>query len=429
MNLFVKNQITEYLKFLKTPTEKPNSNQSKLFIWKRLLLFWAFNLLVIFLFELLAAPLRAWFGINEGKHDLSQELINGSYFLIIFSTVIIAPLFEEFIFRFPLKYKRNYIFQFFLILINFRHLGNDFILCRRGYTWWKKNYRYIFYFFALAFAAVHISNFQNWRLIIWILPLYVMPQFILGLSLGYFRVQHGYWWGVVLHGIHNLILVVLSLIYFHNYIPQKEITDPTFYMQFGYQKPMFFSEEPSLFWTDDSVSIKSTEAHELFSRIAGCKVDYVLYKDDTISNYPLNLTFVRKDSTVSAINVIRDELYSCLNIKTDKRVVMSEIWDITIADTSKLNKFINTDSLILTKIENRSGYSKMHQVTLIELGEYLKEKYPEKEFKFDFNNSSHYSFKAQSTNFETTKEWLEDKFGLQFKSRNFPVTRTTVIVR
>jgi len=40
-----------------------------------------------------------------------------------------------------------------------------------------------------------------------------MPQFIVGLLIGYLRLRYGLKWGIYLHSLHNLIFIGTSLIF------------------------------------------------------------------------------------------------------------------------------------------------------------------------------------------------------------------------
>ena len=61
---------------------------------------------------------------------------------------------------------------------------------------------------AIAFAAVHLTNFATAGPAV--LPL-VLPQFMLALLLGYLRVTHGLWSAVLLHMLHNGLFISLVL--------------------------------------------------------------------------------------------------------------------------------------------------------------------------------------------------------------------------
>lgn len=63
---------------------------------------------------------------------------------------ILVPIIEEFLFRFPLKYKRNYIF-----------IAIEKVFDINLYKFWKKHFRVIFYLIAIGFGYIHLSNYLN----------------------------------------------------------------------------------------------------------------------------------------------------------------------------------------------------------------------------------------------------------------------------
>ncbi|MXP42239.1 CPBP family intramembrane metalloprotease [Altererythrobacter soli] len=69
--------------------------------------------------------------------------------------------------------------------------------------------RWFYLFSALAFASVHLANFTEGNAAI-LLPL-TLPQFLLGLILGYARVTFGLWAGILLHALHNTLFISLVL--------------------------------------------------------------------------------------------------------------------------------------------------------------------------------------------------------------------------
>ena len=77
--------------------------------------------------------------------------------------------------------------------------------------WFQRHFRWFYYASALAFAAMHLTNFAGTggpspaQL-----PL-VLPQLMLGLILGYLRVNRGLVAGAALHMLHNALFVGLML--------------------------------------------------------------------------------------------------------------------------------------------------------------------------------------------------------------------------
>jgi hypothetical protein len=80
---------------------------------------------------------------------------------------------------------------------------------RPAMGWFQRRFAWFFWGSALAFAAIHLTNFATAGPTL--LPL-VLPQFALALLLGYLRVTHGLWSAVLLHVLHNGTFVALMLV-------------------------------------------------------------------------------------------------------------------------------------------------------------------------------------------------------------------------
>lgn len=69
---------------------------------------------------------------------------------------------------------------------------------------------YIFWGTAIVFALIHISNYAEQGFAPHIVLL-VVPQFIIGLILGYVRMRYGLWQAIGYHAAYNAVFVSLSL--------------------------------------------------------------------------------------------------------------------------------------------------------------------------------------------------------------------------
>ncbi len=119
------------------------------------------------------------FGMSEIEHDLGKLLSEHSIYFVLFMIAIIAPLFEELIFRAPLSlFKNKYYFPI------------------------------VFYTSAISFGAIHIFNYEMSTKLLVIAPVLIMPQLILGLYFGYIRTRLGLRWSMFLHACYNVILTI-----------------------------------------------------------------------------------------------------------------------------------------------------------------------------------------------------------------------------
>ncbi|ANY19293.1 CAAX amino terminal protease self- immunity [Tsuneonella dongtanensis] len=79
---------------------------------------------------------------------------------------------------------------------------------RPAVAWFQRRFGWFFWGSAIAFAAIHLSNFAAGGAAL--LPM-ILPQFALALLLGYLRVKHGLWSSVLLHMLHNSLFISLVL--------------------------------------------------------------------------------------------------------------------------------------------------------------------------------------------------------------------------
>lgn len=123
--------------------------------------------------------------IDMSKHasaDLFEEYTKIQILLIV---SVAAPLVEELIFRAPIT-----------------------LFCK-----YKKQFKYIFYTFAILFGYIHITNFEITTNVILLSPILVLPQIILGLILGYLRVKIGLVYAMLLHALYNGVLTLPFILF------------------------------------------------------------------------------------------------------------------------------------------------------------------------------------------------------------------------
>lgn len=77
-------------------------------------------------------------------------------------------------------------------------------------AWFQRHFTGFYWLSAIAFALAHLVNFAEgagaFTLIL------VLPQFVLGLILGYLRVTVGLWASIALHALHNTFFLGLAML-------------------------------------------------------------------------------------------------------------------------------------------------------------------------------------------------------------------------
>lgn len=166
------------------------------------------------------------FGVDIPKTAISgMEMTPG----LAFAAIVFAPIAEEIAFRSWLSGRPGHVAFIVLSIAAIAVIGlsgtaqvldinpvtgllalalflagivSTFVLRRRGAMgWFQKAFPFFYWFSALAFASIHLLNFSVENMAA-ILPL-VLPQFAIGLVLGYLRVNYGLWTSILLHMLHN----------------------------------------------------------------------------------------------------------------------------------------------------------------------------------------------------------------------------------
>ncbi|WP_207436016.1 CPBP family intramembrane glutamic endopeptidase [Sabulibacter ruber] len=213
----------DLLGFLRNPREEPSPVQTGSLKAKRLFSLLAIDYGAMFLVQSLK-ELAQWLGLVAYEdHNLDDTLKEWSAGAVILSLMVVMPFIEELIFRLGLRFERNALVQFALLLSKAAgKLGRakTEVFLREG---WRRFYPLVFYLLAALFALVHISRYEGEEGL-W--PILVLPQFISGLLMGYLRVRHGFNMGFLLHAIRNAILLIPLLIGIHLFDMETEPKGP-----------------------------------------------------------------------------------------------------------------------------------------------------------------------------------------------------------
>ncbi len=191
----------------------------------------ALDLLLMVLLIAIALGVAAA-GLKMPAHVLDDMELNAP--LILFM-LLGAPIGEELLFRSWLSGKPGHVLAFLLAIAFALVASVAFFLGHRpvaafvagfgaviaGYVLWRRrgrppmgffarHFRWFYFGTTLAFASMHLTNFSEGAAFI-LLPL-TLPQFLLGLILGYVRVTYGMWANMLFHAAHNSVFVGLILL-------------------------------------------------------------------------------------------------------------------------------------------------------------------------------------------------------------------------
>ena len=190
-------------------------------------------ILVYFVFIILTS--LSFLPILKILNLLPEQSLTLSHIPLTFKLILIVPIYEETIFRLPLKFSKDNLFlslatfQFML----FYHTFNliilvciSFLIASLPYLRiipdkfyskleliWQKYFPFIFYGLTLSFGLLHLTNFVNLKLGHYLLsPFIVSNQIFMGLMFGYVRVSfsNGFIISIILHFLINLPLILIT---------------------------------------------------------------------------------------------------------------------------------------------------------------------------------------------------------------------------
>ena len=223
----------------------PTLKNDRTFQSRLILLFKIYGIILLFnffsgplylLLESFVAHLHYKSLMAQYKTSMQSFLTRYGYWKAVLYISLIGPIIEEIIFRLPLSFKKRHIaiaFGFALVLLAkaIPGLGQQNliinILARAalfvvGYfallkslpqniTPNKKAQNGFIIASMIIFGLLHTANFAPFQLgIIFIYPLYVLPQLFMGWLLTYIRFKNGFFWGIALHVLINSVSMLLQ---------------------------------------------------------------------------------------------------------------------------------------------------------------------------------------------------------------------------
>ncbi|MEM9858783.1 MAG: CPBP family glutamic-type intramembrane protease [Bacteroidota bacterium] len=166
----------------------------------------------MFLIILFTGLLEEFTNLDLGDHKL-EELLDESPVLFAVFGIILAPLLEEFFFRFFITYRFAFYFTLPFKIVQSAQNLSHFSKIRKVRKYWSIVFPYVFYLSVMVFGFVHITNFEEYESFLWIMPLLTLPQLVIGVFLGFTRIKYGLRWSILLHALHNGILLAPVLIF------------------------------------------------------------------------------------------------------------------------------------------------------------------------------------------------------------------------
>ena len=222
--------LSAYLQYLKSPRLLVLSKDKKM-LWKDLLWLLVLDIAFATLIGVIYYTLLHFKLIREYEEF---DIFKYGFLLAMFFGVVFAPISEELLFRWQLR-KPKWSILFVLIsleVVAWTFTKNDYALFFTaigllliGLTTvlvmsklnrlkkvkvFRTYYVFLFYYTAILFGYVHITNAKGLTLADPTFIFYIGSQIFGGLTMGYLRVKYGLKYGILLHATFNLIAVPLA---------------------------------------------------------------------------------------------------------------------------------------------------------------------------------------------------------------------------
>lgn len=231
--------FSKLIHFLSSPREYDQEKISPLKKITNIFIFvsWAYALIIPL--GLLISALLTYLNYS-GVNSLEELLKTEDILTVILLATLIGPLLEETMFRLALRFNPIYLtISTFLILktaasqilanLLFGNENLDWLIASGGsllvysilknpktslkvQKFYQTRYVYIFYFLTITFGYVHLMNYSDVQTLYPALIFLAIPQVIVGALLGYVRIFYGFRYGVLLHGLYNLVVIIPILL-------------------------------------------------------------------------------------------------------------------------------------------------------------------------------------------------------------------------
>ncbi len=228
VNSFV-GKLKDVLKYLGNPQYNFNEEIKTKDKFRDIFVLYIFDFLIVIVLSVL---IRQFLEVESSGLTGMKNEFNPLEILLFGITFV--PIFEELVFRLWLVFKPLYLgisitlFSYLVLskvfyqtgIINIRDgltvrlsiavsVGLIFYFVARSFSdhirpLWGKKFRWVYYFSVLLFGLMHMFNYDTSHDIL-LLPILTLPQMIGGIFNGYVRVKYGFFYGVFLHSIYNLL--------------------------------------------------------------------------------------------------------------------------------------------------------------------------------------------------------------------------------
>lgn len=321
--------------FLVHPVEVAKKPMSLLTHFKEL---GALLLMDVFLMMFLSVPiliLEQLEVFSQQNHEVMRMVQGLPLPLLLLLGVILVPLLEEVIFRLPLRYRRNYLLRWVVYISSKLRGKNITDGHEEARKVWQRHYRWVFYGFTVAFAYVHMSNFGEVSLTMWLVsPFLVAPQLAAGLIIGYIRLRQGFIWGVVFHATHNFVFLAIPIFSAVD-TPVVNIEDEAYNIVIE-EVADFSLGNHSLKTGPYRYETRFSSMRRVLSNALNENPLSIEFENEKLADRRLHVSLQVNDSTQSMQSILLRHMLQHYELKVDSSYKLTKIYRLDISNSDKL---------------------------------------------------------------------------------------------
>ena len=337
-------EITKtFIEFLKNPIEQQEPIQT---IKQKTKTFFTLLLIDILIGSVIVGicAIIEEFGLNISGNDINQKMLeNESIWYVLLFIVIVGPLFEELIFRLPLRFKFNYLAQSIILFSSIAGKEKKTKVKIYLQNFWTTHFKWIFYSVSLIFGLIHLTNYEELSItIILFAPLLICSQFIGGLTMGYIRVKYNFILALLLHLTFNLIIIGAALTTMDFTANKIDIENVNYAIKIN-KSSMFDKTNQEYSFYDGkycNIDVTKISLKTIINKILEKDEHFTETNDIKAIETKINLSFANHTKGVfDSEDIILQHLSDLFNFEYEILDKQQQIWDLHIEDTLKLMKY------------------------------------------------------------------------------------------
>lgn len=420
----MKHILKSLFSFLRNPKDEKDHNASFSSKVKVFGLLFCFEVLVMILLAGLINFLDSSGLVDLSEHELGNMMEELPIILMLLMGVVCVPFLEELIFRLFLKYERNLPAQLLGKVI-----GEEKML-----GFWHKNYRFIFYFSALAFGYAHIFNFGTLSTTILLFsPILILPQFFMGSVAGYLRVKFGFMWSYALHFFHNLLFIGGAFLAMNVAVEKVDISNEKYDIKIEEIALSNIKEKSittSFSDTSDSLEteiIENYNTNDLMLYLLDNTASNMDIQHQGIKNFKFNIEFEAKEAGIDKRAAILNEFKEAYDIAIDTENREEKEWEMVLRDSSLLFKYLHDENYESFGIKGNpfKGKNEYSNFSIDKIANSLQRHY-KKSIISHIEVDQKFDMTLTINDFSTLKDELKNKYGIEFLTSGKNITYTII---